>query len=136
MCWVSEGNLNIRLCYNFSLGSSHTCSFLTAKLARDDQIHILKQHRRKELETRQKQYRWVMTQDQMDMRPWFLLFQRHGVKWTLSQLMACCCWYMMTKISAPYDSPQSPSSTWLPLQAENGEQGFMKKKLGINHIGT
>ncbi|XP_060047766.1 polyunsaturated fatty acid 5-lipoxygenase isoform X2 [Erinaceus europaeus] len=28
-----------------------------AKLARDDQIHILKQHRRKELETRQKQYR-------------------------------------------------------------------------------
>ncbi|XP_004388017.1 polyunsaturated fatty acid 5-lipoxygenase [Trichechus manatus latirostris] len=30
-----------------------------AKLARDDQIHILKQHRRKELETRQKQYRWI-----------------------------------------------------------------------------
>ncbi|XP_058439631.1 polyunsaturated fatty acid 5-lipoxygenase isoform X2 [Marmota monax] len=30
-----------------------------AKLARDDQIHILKQHRRKELETRQKQYRWM-----------------------------------------------------------------------------
>nr|XP_023503622.1 arachidonate 5-lipoxygenase isoform X3 [Equus caballus] len=30
-----------------------------AKLARDDQIHILKQHRRKELETRQKQYRWT-----------------------------------------------------------------------------
>ncbi|KAL2769966.1 polyunsaturated fatty acid 5-lipoxygenase isoform 1 [Daubentonia madagascariensis] len=28
-----------------------------ARLARDDQIHILKQHRRKELETRQKQYR-------------------------------------------------------------------------------
>ncbi|XP_069914224.1 polyunsaturated fatty acid 5-lipoxygenase isoform X2 [Oryctolagus cuniculus] len=28
-----------------------------AKLARDDQIHILKQHRRKELESRQKQYR-------------------------------------------------------------------------------
>ncbi|XP_045426613.1 polyunsaturated fatty acid 5-lipoxygenase isoform X2 [Pipistrellus kuhlii] len=28
-----------------------------AKLARDDQIHILKQHRRLELETRQKQYR-------------------------------------------------------------------------------
>ncbi|XP_045698223.1 polyunsaturated fatty acid 5-lipoxygenase isoform X2 [Phyllostomus hastatus] len=28
-----------------------------AKLPRDDQIHILKQHRRKELETRQKQYR-------------------------------------------------------------------------------
>ncbi|XP_058398874.1 polyunsaturated fatty acid 5-lipoxygenase isoform X3 [Diceros bicornis minor] len=40
-------------------GSSHTCPFLTAKLARDDQIHILKQHRRKELETRQKQYRWM-----------------------------------------------------------------------------
>ncbi|XP_069428424.1 polyunsaturated fatty acid 5-lipoxygenase [Ovis canadensis] len=30
-----------------------------AKLACDDQIHILKQHRRKELETRQKQYRWM-----------------------------------------------------------------------------
>ncbi|XP_027627311.1 arachidonate 5-lipoxygenase isoform X1 [Tupaia chinensis] len=30
-----------------------------AKLARDDHIHILKQHRRKELETRQKQYRWM-----------------------------------------------------------------------------
>lgn len=30
-----------------------------AKLARDDQIHTLKQHRRKELETRQKQYRWM-----------------------------------------------------------------------------
>ncbi|XP_049646629.1 polyunsaturated fatty acid 5-lipoxygenase isoform X2 [Suncus etruscus] len=30
-----------------------------AKLAHDDQIHILKQHRRKELETRQKQYRWM-----------------------------------------------------------------------------
>ncbi|XP_036983355.1 polyunsaturated fatty acid 5-lipoxygenase isoform X3 [Artibeus jamaicensis] len=30
-----------------------------AKLPRDDQIHILKQHRRKELETRQKQYRWM-----------------------------------------------------------------------------
>ncbi|XP_075384028.1 polyunsaturated fatty acid 5-lipoxygenase isoform X2 [Tenrec ecaudatus] len=30
-----------------------------AKLARDDQIHILKQHRRKELETRQKLYRWM-----------------------------------------------------------------------------
>uniref|UniRef100_A0A2I3GIW7 Arachidonate 5-lipoxygenase n=1 Tax=Nomascus leucogenys TaxID=61853 RepID=A0A2I3GIW7_NOMLE len=30
-----------------------------AKLAQDDQIHILKQHRRKELETRQKQYRWM-----------------------------------------------------------------------------
>uniref|UniRef100_A0A8C6G991 Arachidonate 5-lipoxygenase n=1 Tax=Mus spicilegus TaxID=10103 RepID=A0A8C6G991_MUSSI len=30
-----------------------------AKLARDDQIHILKQHRRKELEARQKQYRWM-----------------------------------------------------------------------------
>ncbi|KAF6107431.1 arachidonate 5-lipoxygenase [Phyllostomus discolor] len=29
------------------------------KLPRDDQIHILKQHRRKELETRQKQYRWM-----------------------------------------------------------------------------
>ncbi|XP_025773601.1 arachidonate 5-lipoxygenase [Puma concolor] len=30
-----------------------------AKLACDDQIHILKQHRRKELETRQKQFRWM-----------------------------------------------------------------------------
>ncbi|XP_057593477.1 polyunsaturated fatty acid 5-lipoxygenase isoform X1 [Hippopotamus amphibius kiboko] len=30
-----------------------------AKLACDDQIHILKQHRYKELETRQKQYRWM-----------------------------------------------------------------------------
>ncbi|XP_036912608.1 polyunsaturated fatty acid 5-lipoxygenase isoform X3 [Sturnira hondurensis] len=30
-----------------------------AKLPHDDQIHILKQHRRKELETRQKQYRWM-----------------------------------------------------------------------------
>nr|XP_058911104.1 polyunsaturated fatty acid 5-lipoxygenase isoform X3 [Kogia breviceps] len=30
-----------------------------AKLACDDQIHILKQHRRKELESRQKQYRWM-----------------------------------------------------------------------------
>ncbi|XP_060142281.1 polyunsaturated fatty acid 5-lipoxygenase isoform X3 [Globicephala melas] len=30
-----------------------------AKLACDDQIHILKQHRRKELETRQKEYRWM-----------------------------------------------------------------------------
>uniref|UniRef100_A0A4W2ER66 Polyunsaturated fatty acid lipoxygenase ALOX15 n=1 Tax=Bos indicus x Bos taurus TaxID=30522 RepID=A0A4W2ER66_BOBOX len=30
-----------------------------AKLACDDQIHVLKQHRRKELETRQKQYRWM-----------------------------------------------------------------------------
>ncbi|XP_059975765.1 polyunsaturated fatty acid 5-lipoxygenase isoform X1 [Mesoplodon densirostris] len=30
-----------------------------AKLACDDQIHILKHHRRKELETRQKQYRWM-----------------------------------------------------------------------------
>ncbi|XP_062943208.1 polyunsaturated fatty acid 5-lipoxygenase isoform X1 [Cynocephalus volans] len=30
-----------------------------AKLPRDDQIHILKQHRRKELEMRQKQYRWM-----------------------------------------------------------------------------
>lgn len=30
-----------------------------AKLAREDQIHILKQHRRKELEARQKQYRWM-----------------------------------------------------------------------------
>ncbi|EPY75230.1 Arachidonate 5-lipoxygenase-like protein [Camelus ferus] len=30
-----------------------------AKLACDDQIHILKQHRRKELETRQKLYRWM-----------------------------------------------------------------------------
>ncbi|KAM5321508.1 polyunsaturated fatty acid 5-lipoxygenase isoform 2-T2 [Glossophaga mutica] len=30
-----------------------------AKLPRDDQIHILKQHRRKELEARQKQYRWM-----------------------------------------------------------------------------
>lgn len=29
-----------------------------AKLARDDRIQILKQHRRKELEERQKQYRW------------------------------------------------------------------------------
>uniref|UniRef100_A0A287DB02 Arachidonate 5-lipoxygenase n=1 Tax=Ictidomys tridecemlineatus TaxID=43179 RepID=A0A287DB02_ICTTR len=33
--------------------------WITGKLARDDQIHILKQHRRKELETRQKQYRWM-----------------------------------------------------------------------------
>uniref|UniRef100_A0A5F8GTA6 Arachidonate 5-lipoxygenase n=1 Tax=Monodelphis domestica TaxID=13616 RepID=A0A5F8GTA6_MONDO len=30
-----------------------------AKLAKDDQIHLLKQHRRKELETRQKLYRWM-----------------------------------------------------------------------------
>ncbi|XP_006897780.1 PREDICTED: arachidonate 5-lipoxygenase isoform X1 [Elephantulus edwardii] len=30
-----------------------------AKLARDDQIHTLKQHRHKELEARQKQYRWM-----------------------------------------------------------------------------
>ncbi|EPQ01640.1 Arachidonate 5-lipoxygenase [Myotis brandtii] len=30
-----------------------------AKLSRDDQIHILKQHRRQELDTRQKQYRWM-----------------------------------------------------------------------------
>ncbi|XP_040826441.1 polyunsaturated fatty acid 5-lipoxygenase isoform X5 [Ochotona curzoniae] len=30
-----------------------------AKLARDDQIHVLKQHRRQELESRQKQYRWM-----------------------------------------------------------------------------
>lgn len=54
---VCEGNLNIGRCYRSSCGSSHTCPFLTAKLACDDQIHILKQHRRKELETRQKQYR-------------------------------------------------------------------------------
>ena len=67
---VSEGNLNMG-CYSSSWGSSHTCPFLTAKLARDDQIHILKQHRRKELETRQKQYRWVMTSDQMARGPWY-----------------------------------------------------------------
>ncbi|XP_036120609.1 polyunsaturated fatty acid 5-lipoxygenase isoform X2 [Molossus molossus] len=30
-----------------------------ARLSRDDQICVLKQHRRKELETRQKQYRWT-----------------------------------------------------------------------------
>lgn len=60
------------------------CSFFTAKLARDDQIHILKQHRRKELETRQKQYRWVMTSDQVATGLWFLLSQEHGMKWTLS----------------------------------------------------
>lgn len=54
---VFEGNLNIACCYHSSLGPFHICPFFTAKLARDDQIHILKQHRRKELETRQKQYR-------------------------------------------------------------------------------
>ena len=79
----SEGNLSIGPCYNYSYGSSYTCPFLTAKLPRDDQIHILKQHRRKELETRQKQYRWVMTSDQHDMGPQFLLSQGYGMKQTL-----------------------------------------------------
>lgn len=136
MCWVSEGNLNIRLCYNFSLGSSHTCSFLTAKLARDDQIHILKQHRRKELETRQKQYRWVMTQDQMDMRPWFLLFQRHGVKWTLLTTYGLL---LLVHDDKDISSLWLSSIPKLHLTTSPGREwwtGFYEKKLGINHIGT
>ena len=77
---VSAGSLNTECCFCPSLGSFHTCAFFTAKLACDDQIHILKQHRRKELETRQKQYRWVVTcvSGQIAVEPWFLLSQRHN----------------------------------------------------------
>ncbi|XP_065750046.1 polyunsaturated fatty acid 5-lipoxygenase isoform X3 [Phocoena phocoena] len=47
-------------CYRWISGESETVlRDGRAKLACDDQIHILKQHRRKELETRQKEYRWM-----------------------------------------------------------------------------
>ncbi|KFO33958.1 arachidonate 5-lipoxygenase isoform X1 [Fukomys damarensis] len=47
-------------CYRWITGDSEiVLRDGRAKLAQDDQIHILKQHRRKELEKRQKQYRWM-----------------------------------------------------------------------------
>ncbi|KAM5237174.1 polyunsaturated fatty acid 5-lipoxygenase isoform 3-T3 [Ctenodactylus gundi] len=47
-------------CYRWISGDGEiTLRDGRAKLARDDHIHVLKQHRCQELETRQKQYRWM-----------------------------------------------------------------------------
>lgn len=111
------------------------CSFFTAKLARDDQIHILKQHRRKELETRQKQYRWVMTSDQVvtgalissSSSAWYEINPFHGV-WPITAGKS-----PRHQLPVWLHNPQT--SPYLQLQTRDGEESNETLNQSYWHVG-